>query len=327
MLPADLQRRQAAVVGAADQRVQEALAAERSQFGEERRRLDRQLAEQQAALAQREAELTQLRHAEEQRQREQQEQRRRAQQEEQQHQRWQLQEEQRRREQQQDEERLRWQQQQQQAGQQRWQDDVATAHSPRMRSSWQQQAQHYVVPQLEPQPQAFPGGPRAEQGRVPPRRLGSSGSLDLPVLRLSPSPSSVPLGPAPQRRSVSQALAAEGSPLLGSGRTSSYGGSRLAPSPAAASQLPAARATASFAPAAGSRRTAPLRAAVGSLGSGALGAAPPGLVPLPSVAASTDGGGEDPLARARRQVLAAKSYLSQVAAMGGRLAHDASGSS
>ena len=71
-----------------------------------------------------------------------------------------------------------------------------------------------------------------------------------------------------------------------------------------------------------SSRTAPLRAAAGTLSSG--GVLAPLLVtqqaqqlgPAPGVS------GEDPLARARRQVLAAKSYLRQVAEMGSRLAQD-----
>jgi hypothetical protein len=86
--------------------------------------------------------------------------------------------------------------------------------------------------------------------------------------------------------------------------------------PTQAAQVP--RATGGPLPAAAaSSRTAPLRAAVG----GPLGAAsePQAALMQPALAAAACSG-EDPLARARRQVLAAKSYLRQVAEMGGRTA-------
>ncbi|PRW33759.1 hypothetical protein C2E21_7472 [Chlorella sorokiniana] len=86
MLPAELQRRQAAV---ADAQLQAVPAAERQQFEAERQRLDRQLAEQQRLLAEREAELRRMQQAEEEAQRrEEEEQRRRLQQQEQQEREW-----------------------------------------------------------------------------------------------------------------------------------------------------------------------------------------------------------------------------------------------
>lgn len=108
-----------------------------------------------------------------------------------------------------------------------------------------------------------------------------------------------------QRRSVGAALAAAGG-LLGS--SGSFAGS---PRAAAAAPAPAPAPLQQLRSSLGA---AGVRAPLGVLPS-AANAAPPS-----SIAAGTAavGGvaGEDPLARARRQVLAAKEYLKSVAAMG-----------
>lgn len=282
MLPADLQRRQAAVASAADQQLQQALAAERRQFEAERRQLDRQLAEQQALLAEREAELLRV------------EQERRRQQE--------LEEARRQRdriemERQQEEERLR----QQQRLRQREREDAQL---------WLQQGQLQQQQQQQP---LRPDGLQFLEPRQLPRQL------DLPVLQLSPAASGASYSGQPQqRRSVSAALAAvAGSPSLAdhSGGLSmaaaaapaaSYVSSRHV-SPSAAAPRPLPRANGSLAPRPGLGSS--LRVAATGLGAGLA------QPPQPARAAGAAGGvDEDPLARARRQVLAAKSYLRQISA-------------
>lgn len=281
MLPADLQRRQAAVASAADHQLQQALAAERRQFEEERRRLDRQLAEQQALLAEREAELQRV-------------------------------EEERRRQQQLEEEERRRQQRRIEQERQREED----RRQQQLREQQQEREGAQLWRQQQQQPLRSDGLQLAEPRQLPRQ-------LDLPVLQLSPAASGAGYNGQPQqRRSVSAALAAvAGSPSLAdySGGLSlaaaaapaaSYATSRHA-SPPVSAPLPPPRAN-GFAPRPGLGSS--LRAAATSLGAGST-QLPRSAVPRPAAAGGAAAGSEeDPLARARRQVLAAKSYLRQISA-------------
>ena len=255
MLPAELQRRQAAV---ADAQLQAALAAERQQFAAERQRLDRQLADQQRALQEREAELQRL----------------------------QLEEEERRRQREQEE-------------RQRRRDvlgAVAAAAAPSV-----------GIQSLRGNSHASPA---------------AGGSL-------APLPA---VGYPGQRRSVGAALAAAGAlPPAGLGLASSSASPQLYAQAAAVPPGPAASHATSYRSTPPEAAQLPLPRTNGRRVPAAAPAPPPVAAavppPPPAVAVAAAGpSGEDPLARARRQVLAAKSYLRQVAEMGGSTGAGISGS-
>ena len=272
MLPAELQRRQAAV---ADAQLQAVRAAERQQFEAERRRLDAQLAEQQRLLAEREAELQRLQRAED-------EQRRRLQEEAE------------------EEARRRRRQQQLQAEEERRRHEAATQAGAAAAATSHSAAYHSLLGPSGAASQAASYGQRRSVGAA----LAAVGAQPPPAgspaaARYSVAPAAPAAAPTASYASSHRgtaAGAADVAPLQLSGRSNG----RL--------QVPGMGASGSSSPA--------LRPVLGS-----FAAAPPAgtTAPAPApagAAAAAAAAGEDPLARARRQVLAAKDYLRQVAAMG-----------
>lgn len=288
MLPAELQRRQEAV---ADQQLQQALAAERQQFERERQRLDQQLAEQQQLLQDREAELQRMQRAEEKQRRQEQEQR----------QEWD------------------WQRRQQQE----------VAEQQRQRELAEQQRRLH---ELEAASAYRSAGLPASTSSLAPPELDVPAALPLPLFGASLAGGSLGQGsssslllagtlaaapPAPantQRRSVSAALAAVSNSnsqaqsraaqeaVSGGLQPSSYHNV----SSESALPLPPPRTNGLMPSSGGAGKTLPLRAVMGGVQQA-----------VPARTAPQDAGSEDPLARARRQVLAAKQYLRSVADLGG----------